>query len=763
MAVHHQRGPRVPQGNDGLAENYAQAQARLTQLEDVIKAEMQRRTELHEGAASNQNDPERVSVVGASEPELGSAERDAAVTGALKGIFEFGEQQETQPKPANDQPEWVSFEDGLRMNVDDETVAILERIDPTDGWEDGGWRSHIVSTDLPLHGLHLADFDSLEQGKEALEKWLDYARDGEAYQPEQPERPEPVQEANRLGQPFAEREGRSFQPSGRQPGRYDALRTEVTAEAIARDEWNAVALDLPADADPRLLFLVANTARGVHFSLSDRAGEVLSLDGLDAATRQQAEMWSGLADKAAARHKEAEARIRGLSAETTMSKEAIDYDPWAAVYQPIPSDADAELLQRAHSTAMGCANAVAGEPGPSRNAFEQTILFGADQTRQQNFERAVRRIDELAGRLRAAQPDAELAETPPGLDELAAPLRAGSPAPEQASPETEFSLETIKHDPWSAVYLDIPQNADPTLLKEAHATVVRCCEAVSRPPHPFDIYAPDNGHAPERNFENAVRRLDELGSRLRVPHEPSEALTVETTQTPGAQEQEPVAEPERTSKAKLAEEILAQQDGMHSHYDIGPWQGGFAVFRIYEIEDEVSEPSLPTGQQVLGRAETLDQLHDTIIDGSALTAYPSWVTDEQMNEAQNSQSLTLDDIAERVQRILDDPTREADELDPAVLQALQERRSADIEAVQAAITATKDELLQPSAGDEDQQDRSTAADPAAEPIEEAASTREQSDANQVQYSRWSDRPISSAGHEITGHSHGGGRGQGQSR
>ena len=560
MAVHHQRGPRVPQGNDGLAENLAKAQARLIEIEDIVKLEMQRRTELHERAASNQNDPERVSVVGTPEPELGSAERDAAVVASLKAIFATRE-GETEPQPAEEQ--------------------------------------------------------------------------------------------NRQHQPFGEREGRSFQPSQRQPGRYDTLRTEVTADAIQRDPWNAVALDLPAAADARLLFLVAKTARDLQFSLSDSAGEAFAVPDLDPAEIKQAEMWDSLADQARQRQKDAETLIRGLSSDTPMSKEAIDYDPWAAVYQPIPADADAALLQKAYGAVIQCVGAVAGEPGPTRHAYEPDFL-GADQSREQNFDRAVQRINELDGRLRAA----ELQQKP--------------------APETEFSHETIKDDPWTAVYLEIPANADQALLKEAHATVVRCSQAVSRPPNPFDIYAPDDDHTREQNFENAVRRLDELGSRLRAAQEPAEPLIAdETTQSPNVQQQEPAPDPGHSDKAKLAEELLVQQDDMHSHYDIAAWQGGFAVFRIYEIEDQMLEPSLPAGQQVLGRAETLDQLHEAIIDGSALTAYPQWVTDQQMDEARNSQPLTLDDIAERVQRIIDDPTRQAGEHEETVLQALQARRTAE--------------------------------------------------------------------------------------
>lgn len=106
---------------------------------------------------------------------------------------------------------------------------------------------------------------------------------------------------------------------------------------------------------------------------------------------------------------------------------------------------------------------------------------------------------------------------------------------------------------------------------------------------------------------------------------------------------------EANEKAKRAEEILSQQSDMHSHYDIGPWEGGFAVFRTYEIDDAMlGEYGLPTGQQVFGHAETLDQIYDAIIDGKALSELPEWVTDERMEreataaadtEAQSVQTL----------------------------------------------------------------------------------------------------------------------------
>jgi hypothetical protein len=254
-----------------------------------------------------------------------------------------------------------------------------------------------------------------------------------------------------------------------------------------------------------------------------------------------------------------------------------------------------------------CAEAVAHPPGPAQQAFAPTILYGTDHTREENFERAMRRVDELDACLQAVQQD-----------------------------QREFSHESITADPWSAVNLEIPASADRELLMEAHAMAVQCGQAVSRP-GPFDIPALDNSHNPG----DAQRRLEELGSILQAGLESSE-------------------------RAKLAEEILDQQDGMHSHYDTAPWQDGFAVFRVYEIDDEkLEEYGLPTGQQVLGRAETLDQLHDAIIGGSALTAQPEWVTDRQMAEAEERYMVQLAQAADDAWRA--EASRQSSEEVPEVL------------------------------------------------------------------------------------------------
>jgi hypothetical protein len=312
-----------------------------------------------------------------------------------------------QAGAANDHPQWKQVDNDWHMVVAGETVATLIPVNEPD--HPNSWLSNGVGTkDLPEHGWDNVDFDSLEQGKETLEKWWDHASRGEVYWPERPERP------------------------------------QVTHEAIERDPWNAVALDLPikiGETDSALLLEVASTARDLRFALEERAEQ--------AVTPGQQELWQDHAERAEARQKLAETLFLMQAHDQPMSAESIDYDPWAAVYQTIPANADAALLQKAHDAAMQCAGAVAGEPGPTLHAGEPT-LFGKDQdlTRELNFQNAVQRIDELDGRLRAVgqqqQQDTELQQTEPST-RLEQPFaeREGRPfSPSEQQPDHYDELRT---------------------------------------------------------------------------------------------------------------------------------------------------------------------------------------------------------------------------------------------------------------------------------------------------------------------------------
>ncbi|WP_216855951.1 hypothetical protein [Acidisphaera sp. S103] len=68
-------------------------------------------------------------------------------------------------------------------------------------------------------------------------------------------------------------------------------------------------------------------------------------------------------------------------------------------------------------------------------------------------------------------------------------------------------------------------------------------------------------------------------------------------------------------RATLANEILTRMSDMHSHYDIDARDGGFALVRRFEIDDQMlGEYGLPSdGEQIFRRTETLPEMHETII------------------------------------------------------------------------------------------------------------------------------------------------------
>jgi hypothetical protein len=97
-----------------------------------------------------------------------------------------------------------------------------------------------------------------------------------------------------------------------------------------------------------------------------------------------------------------------------------------------------------------------------------------------------------------------------------------------------------------------------------------------------------------------------------------------------------------------------------------------------------------------------------------------------------------DDLVERVQRIIDDPTREADERDDRVLQALYARREAEATPAAAAdesrgVEATSD--VPEEAGTSEEQ----------QALDSAVSSREMTDDKQASYSRYSGSLLGSAG------------------
>lgn len=132
------------------------------------------------------------------------------------------------------------------------------------------------------------------------------------------------------------------------------------------------------------------------------------------------------------------------------------------------------------------------------------------------------------------------------------------------------------------------QNSNPDL------EVLETDELEQRKAEGFQTFRPSE---PEQG------RYDEL-----KPEPPAPATTSDHRESP-----EETAGSEK-SKAELVEEIMFRMGDMHSHYDIEPRNGGFALVRSFEIDDEMLlEYGLPA-EQVHSWEPTLDELHDVIIN-----------------------------------------------------------------------------------------------------------------------------------------------------
>ena len=501
----------------------------------------------------------------------------------------------------------------------------------------------------------------------------------------------------------------------------------MSLEMIERDPWNAVKLDLPEDASRDLLTEVYFTAQHLDRDAFERYEA--------AETATEAKQWADASREAEQRAEIANTRLAALDeqAETVqplkpaaekepMTVEAIERDPWAAIDRAIPPDADRELLSLIAKTAYN----LRGVERPGDENLPEESLF------DQAGERHKEAVDALCM-----------------LD-----MRAAAAAP-------EFSRETIEADWWTAVYLPVPQNADPALLAHAREVAGWAREGIELTGLPagalaYDPFVIGSEYGRAENIENASARIAELDERLELAREAAAAR---------------VPEPEQSDNAKLAKQILSEQGDMHSHYDIGPWEGGYAVFRTYEMDDAMlAEYGLATGTQKLGEAETLPELHQAIIDGSALTAYPLWITDAEREQETNtaaerrdhmtdyasyvgleiserrplaedpgddiSRPLGAAELAERVRRIIENPILAEAERDDRVLQAVEERR----EELGLAEPAKQDDA--PAVEVSQEPEVQSTADSEAAEIDYLFGREEMTEARAAAYDRWSGQELS---------------------
>jgi hypothetical protein len=268
------------------------------------------------------------------------------------------------------------------------------------------------------------------------------------------------------------------------------------------------------------------------------------------------------------------------------SAATIRADPWTAVYRPIPENADAALLAAAQVGAVTCVGMIElGEHGPrvvqgdgpaeqqvkaesrlaeldarlavltaNENSRERIAVVGVQEGAKtpeptQHRAAAVETSEEMEERHRD---EWELVHGDYGVEELPSQLerRHAKEREAWAWRQPAFGKETLAADPWTAVYLPIPDDMPESFvpvgaftLRDARALVREMMAATVGPNDfesvegrfTFDKLALGpllnrDSYTREGNFAAAGARLAELDARLEIAPEPRqtpEPMTIE--------------------------------------------------------------------------------------------------------------------------------------------------------------------------------------------------------------------------------------------
>jgi hypothetical protein len=324
----------------------------------------------------------------------------------------------------------------------------------------------------------------------------------------------------------------------------------VTTEALDKDPWAAAFSPLPENADPELAECVATTA----WALSREAEA-----HRDASyTREEAAVWNIHIDAAWEACSEAENVLNaGLlhepddfekyleqperTGDEAALIELLGEDALRAMSDPIPPAASIDTLE---SWRDWVAQTVDKLDQLSQSIEPVNI---APASLHEQLEKATARIEELDARLEAAR-TAEAAAPPLPIDASAEAAHArekfrtvkGGEMDKPSFTEAafyvtksdqelreqwqaeSFSRQTIEADPWTAVYLAIPEDADRWLLMKAIDAAARCEDMVMQGLGPRLQQGNDDL---AENMQRASARSIELGQRLEIalgrPPEPT--------------------------------------------------------------------------------------------------------------------------------------------------------------------------------------------------------------------------------------------------
>jgi hypothetical protein len=343
------------------------------------------------------------------------------------------------------------------------------------------------------------------------------------------------------------------------------MQEEFTRFDVQQNPWAVVDKAIPQSPDIELL----TQARQVVAYCVETAGHDMTGPPGSVFLEERIEKRF---EAASERLAELDARLELARAETVpqqeqvreITEDSIALDPWSAVVDEIPKDASVDLLARIAGTAQDLRDEANERGVAAQNVEDADRWYGLAQQADWRFDEAVIKHSDARAR--------------------------------DAWQKPEFSRDTIDADVWTAVYLPIPQKADGDLLARARSWASDLEQHASRDGVFSQPLVNSESYTREGNIAAAAARTAELDALLEVVRE--------AAGTPGEK-----------SKAELAADILSSMGDMHSHYDIEPRDGGFALVRTFEIDDAMlAEYGVP-GEQDLGWTKTLDAMHDRIIDG----------------------------------------------------------------------------------------------------------------------------------------------------
>jgi len=330
----------------------------------------------------------------------------------------------------------------------------------------------------------------------------------------------------------------------------------VTAEALDKNPWAAAFSVLPENGDPELAARVAKTAW-------DLTGDAEA--HRDASfTREEAAVWNAHSDAAWKACLAAEKVLNEpLWAEPDRFEDTVDQPEHGTDVDPALIEILGEEALRSITDPINAAADIGtlrtwrewvGQTIDELNELSEEIEPGSipPSSIDDLLDKATARIEEIEARLeaaRAAEPatpaltiDASAEAAPrgenfrvvkggemeqPGFTEAAFDVTQSDQELREAWQAEAFSRQTIEADPWTAVYLAIPQDADRWLLMKAIDAAAQCQDKVMQGSGPVLQQGNDG---PAENMQRAAARYHELEQRLemalgRAPEPMVEAIT----------------------------------------------------------------------------------------------------------------------------------------------------------------------------------------------------------------------------------------------